>query len=293
MLDQTPDDVMKALRRIGRMKTIRNSRLIANLRDAQTVYERHDGAGDSADLVVASYNIHKCVGTDGRFDPMRTAAVIDELGADIVAIQEADRRFGTRDGLLDLLHIEEKLGLSHVPVASHATGHGWHGNALLYREGAVRDIQKLKLPGAEPRGAIVVDLEVKGGVLRVIAAHLGLLRHSRKRQIETLIAEVSECGTKPTLILGDLNEWRLGRRSSLTRLPASFGPSEALPSFPARYPVLALDRIFGTPESLVAKLEVHDSELARIASDHRPIKAFIDMKPVARQAERNSADQAA
>jgi endonuclease/exonuclease/phosphatase family metal-dependent hydrolase len=271
---------MKALRRIGRIRKLANSKHLANLRDAKTVYERHDGAGETADLVVASYNIHKCVGTDGKFDPMRTAMVIDELGADIVAIQEADRRFGTRDGLLDLLHIEEKLGLSAVPVGMSEVSHGWHGNALLYREGAVRDVQRLKLPGAEPRGAIVVDLEVKNGVLRVIAAHLGLLRHSRARQIEALIAEVSECGTKPTIILGDLNEWRLGRRSALSRLPETFAPSEALPSFPSRYPVLALDRIVGTPADLVARVEVHNSELARIASDHRPIKAHIDLKPV-------------
>jgi endonuclease/exonuclease/phosphatase family metal-dependent hydrolase len=266
---------MKALRRI---KQIANSKHIANLRDASTVYERADGLASEADLVVASYNIHKCVGMDGRFDPLRTAMVIEELGADIVAIQEADRRFGTRDGLLDLLHIEEKMGLTAVPVAMSDASHGWHGNALLYREGAVRDIQRLKLPGAEPRGAIVVDLEVKGRILRVIAAHLGLLRHSRARQMEALIAEVSECGTKPTIILGDLNEWRLGRRSALNGLPDSFGPSEALPSFPSRYPVLALDRIVGTPSDLVARLEVHDSELARIASDHRPIKAHIDLK---------------
>lgn len=284
---------MKALSRIGGIKTIANSKLISNLRDAQSVYERHQGAGDSADLVVASYNIHKCVGTDGKFDPLRTASVIEELGADVIAIQEADRRFGTRDGLLDLLHIEEQLGLTAVPVAMQQSSHGWHGNALLYREGAVRDIQRIKLPGAEPRGAVVVDLEVKSGMLRVIAAHLGLLRHSRKRQIDALISEVSECGTKPTLIVGDLNEWRVGARSVLAGLPASFGPSEALPSFPSRYPVLALDRIFGTPASLVAKLEVHDSELARIASDHRPIKAYVDLKAMERQIAGNVAHQVA
>ena len=60
--------------------------------------------------VFASYNIHKCVGVDRRFDPGRVAAVIAEVGADVIALQEADRRFGDRAGLLDLAAIERAPG---------------------------------------------------------------------------------------------------------------------------------------------------------------------------------------
>ena len=41
-----------------------------------------------ARLRVATYNVHACVGTDGRHDPDRVASVITELDADIVALQE-------------------------------------------------------------------------------------------------------------------------------------------------------------------------------------------------------------
>ena len=85
----------------------------------------------------------------------------------------------------------------------------------------------------------------------------------------------------PTLLVGDLNEWRGGRRSSLSRLQPTFDPaSGAVPSFPSRFPVLALDRALGHPHDLVTSVEVHDTPLARVASDHLPIKAHIDLKVV-------------
>ena len=85
----------------------------------------------------------------------------------------------------------------------------------------------------------------------------------------------------PTILIGDLNEWRVGRRSSLSPLSPVFDPaSGAVPSFPSRFPVLALDRALGHPHDLVTSVEVHDSPLARVASDHLPIKAHIDLKAV-------------
>ena len=88
-------------------------------------------------LLFASYNVHKCVGTDRRFDPARTAAVIAEIGADVLALQETDRRFGDRAGLLDLAAIERDAGLVPIPVRSSHSGHGWHGNLVLVRGGPV------------------------------------------------------------------------------------------------------------------------------------------------------------
>ncbi|MCA3538116.1 MAG: EEP domain-containing protein, partial [Rhodobacter sp.] len=86
------------------------------------------------DLGVASYNIHKGVGADRRRDLMRTAAVISEIGADIVALQEADTRFGNRRGLLDLDHLRADQGLVPVPVEGSGAAHGWHGNLILVRD---------------------------------------------------------------------------------------------------------------------------------------------------------------
>jgi endonuclease/exonuclease/phosphatase family metal-dependent hydrolase len=233
--------------------------------------------GEAGTLRVASYNIHKCVGTDRRFDPARTAAVIAELGADLVAVQEADRRFGRRIGLLDAAALERETGLAPLPVSDLPDGHGWHGNALLVRPGTPARIRRLALPGAEPRGALVAELDLPAGRLRVVAAHLGLLRRSRRQQaIAILRALAEDAGEVPTLLLGDLNEWRPGTRSSLRAFEPFFGPvNHGPPSFPARLPVLALDRILGWPRGLVRDVSAHDSLLARVASDHLPLTACV------------------
>ena len=241
----------------------------------------HDGVsvsetGTHSEIVVASYNVHKCVGLDRRFDPARTMQVISEIDADVIALQEADQRFGDRAGLLDLAAVERETGLIPVPLAGRLKSHGWHGNVVLYRKGSVASARQLVLPGAEPRGAVIVDLELEAGPLRVIAAHFGLLRHSRKLQAGTLLSAAELHSDKPTVLVGDLNEWRLGKRSSLRSLEPAFGPAHAVvPSFPSRFPVLALDRVMARPHNLLTELQAHDTALARIASDHLPIRAVI------------------
>lgn len=234
------------------------------------------------ELRVASYNVHKCVGTDGKFDPGRVAAVIAELGADLVALQEVDRRFGRRTGLLDVRALERATGLLPLPVSDLPDGLGWHGNALLVRPGTAWRLRRLDLPGAEPRGAILAELVLPGAdsPLRVVAAHFGLLRRCRARQAEAILDAVAQGARIPTLLLGDLNEWRLdGARSALRALEPLFGPvTRGQPSFPSRRPLFALDRILGCPRTRVRSVETHDSPLARIASDHLPIKAVVQLR---------------
>ncbi|MGU3401257.1 endonuclease/exonuclease/phosphatase family protein [Brucellaceae bacterium D45D] len=239
-----------------------------------------DTETSGGDIVIASYNVHKCVGVDKQFDPQRIADVISELDADVVALQEADKRFGERAGLLDLGLLERRHGLLPVPItATTPKGHGWHGNVLLFREGLVRSVRQLKLPGVEPRGALVADLQFPAGPLRIIAAHLGLLKRSREQQAETILSALQEADTLPTLLIGDLNEWRIGKRSSLAALKPTFDHvATAVPSFPSRFPVFALDRVLGAPHNLVTAVEVHNTPLARIASDHLPLKAHLDLK---------------
>ncbi|WP_159999618.1 endonuclease/exonuclease/phosphatase family protein [Roseomonas sp. 18066] len=227
----------------------------------------------SGPVTVASYNVHKCVGTDRRFDPARIAQVIGEIAPDIIAIQEADRRFGRRTGLLDTAALQE-AGLTLLPISSLPDGHGWHGNALAVRAGTPLSLQRIALPGAEPRGAVIAELELPAGKLRVIAAHFGLLRRCRTRQGAAILEAIGQGEAMPTLMMGDLNEWRPGRRSSLRVLESFFGPASFGPaSFPARLPVFALDRILGWPQGVVQEVRAHDTPLARKASDHLPLKA--------------------
>ena len=259
-----------------------SSRILTALQPENKTYL---GGGAKAGTLIASYNVHKCVGMDRRFDPDRVAAVIGEIGADIIALQEANRRFGERAALLDLPRLERESGLVPAPVTGTSNGHGWHGNLLLFREGIVRDVHQIRLPGVEPRGALVVDVDLNVGPLRIVAAHLGLLRRSRAQQADAILTAVSARSERPTLLLGDLNEWRLGGRSSLLNFDPTFGPlTVALPSFPSRFPLFALDRILANPQDLISGMEVHGTPLARIASDHLPIKARIDLEGAASQA---------
>ncbi|MEA3535260.1 endonuclease/exonuclease/phosphatase family protein [Rhizobium sp. CC-YZS058] len=266
----------------GIMAAIRARRVPLGGHEA-SAERRADRPGDT---LIASYNIHKCVGIDKRFDPGRIAEVIREIDADIVALQEADQRFGERAGLLDLERLRRECHLVSVPIAAFSPkGHGWHGNMLLLREGSVGKVAQLKLPGVEPRGALVVDLDLKQGPLRIIAAHFGLLRHSRGQQARAILKAIQEAEARPTILIGDLNEWRIGKRSALSMLSPVFDPAIAVvPSFPSRFPVLALDRVMGSPHNLVVHVEAHNTALSRMASDHLPLKAFIDLK--AAQAER-------
>lgn len=234
--------------------------------------------GDS-ELIVGSYNVHKGVGADMRRDTRRTIEVIRELGADLVALQEVDRRFGERRGVIDLEHLQEETGLEPVRLSTRlgTLAHGWHGNLLLFRGAEVEEARAITLPGLEPRGAIVCDLRVAGRPLRVIAAHLGLLHQSRLIQARRLAQEIEAAQDRPTLVMGDLNEWRLGARCSLMplrkQLRAVKRSAATAASFPARLPVLPLDRIIGCHRAELLDLATHDTPLARQASDHLPIRA--------------------
>lgn len=249
--------------------------------------------GDGS-AVIASYNIHKCVGLDGKFDRERTVAVIKEMGPDVIALQEVDERFGNRAGLLDLKALKRECGLVPVPLNATRSSHGWHGNLLLVRAGTAAAARQLVLPGAEPRGALVIELALAAGPLRVIAAHLGLLRRSRARQIKALLSAARLEEGRPTLILGDLNEWRLGTRSSLRALEPAFGPLRpTFPSFPSRFPIWSLDRILANPPEILTNIVVHDTPLARIASDHLPIKAAIALQKSEAESDVSGAASAA
>lgn len=233
------------------------------------------------ELIVGSYNVHKAVGNDLRRDPARTLEVIREIGGDIIALQEVDRRFGDRRGVLDLSALAENTGLQPVSVEGRLGrfAHGWHGNLLLFRNAEIEDVRSLQLPGLEPRGAIVADMKVAGQPLRVIATHLGLLHQSRLLQAHRLAEEIKQADGRPTLVMGDLNEWRLGASCSLMPirrgLRAVKRSAVTAASFPARLPVLPLDRIIGCNRAEIAEIMPHDTPLARVASDHLPIKARV------------------
>jgi len=226
-------------------------------------------------LTFASYNIHKAVGVDGRFDPDRIIAVLRELHADVIALQEADRRFGERESVLPKALLDDTPWRA-APVARRPRSLGWHGNALLVR----RDIdiemaEPLPLPTLEPRGAVRADLLVEGRRLRVLGAHLDLSGLRRRDQIRAMLRHCDQCEVAcPTVLMGDFNQWG---RGALREFAAPWRALAIGNSFPSRRPLAQLDRIVHSGEWVCGEAAVHHSALAAVASDHLPVRAVLSL----------------
>ncbi|MDJ0821394.1 MAG: endonuclease/exonuclease/phosphatase family protein [Paracoccaceae bacterium] len=225
-------------------------------------------------LRLASYNIRKCVGTDRRRDPDRVLEVVAGLGADVVALQEADLRLGARRSALDPERIEMRTGLRAVPMRHNDVSLGWHGNAVLLAPGIeAEEIAPLDLPGLEPRGALRIDLWRGPEALRLVAVHLGLRRRDRRRQMFAIRTALKALPEKPTAIAGDFNEWSLNR--GMEPLDGAFDVHSPSASYHARWPVAPLDRIATSTELALQNAGVGETRLAKRASDHLPLWADI------------------
>ncbi|SMY06338.1 endonuclease/exonuclease/phosphatase family protein [Flavimaricola marinus] len=225
---------------------------------------------DFAPLRLASYNIRAGLGTDLRRDPLRVMAAIAAFKADVVALQEADFRMGSRPTALPLPLIESHTGLRPLPVAENDVSLGWHGIALLARPDLSADkIYRFALPGLEPRGAVAVDLPD----LRVVGVHLGLLRHSRRAQLDHIREELDALPERPTVILGDFNEW--SRKVGLGRLARRYTILTPGRTFPSTLPMGALDRIAHCDRLHVRVIDPPSKAKGRHPSDHLPILAEI------------------
>ncbi len=248
-------------------------------------------------ITVASYNMRKAIGVDRRRRPDRVLAVLQEMDADIVALQEADKRFGTRasavpHALIDShgLYKPVEFGVSHSRLA-HAIPFGetietklglvtknlgWHGNAILVkREVEIIGYEALDLPTLEPRGAVLAELNVRGQELRVVGMHLDLSGLWRKRQVMRILDHIARRHRPmPTVIMGDTNEWSKAG-GVLREFDGRYEMANTGLSFHARRPVAALDRIIVERCLAIADCGVHHSVAASKASDHLPVWAKI------------------
>lgn len=227
---------------------------------------------------IATYNIRKCVGLDWRRRPERIIQVIAEMNADIVALQEADKRLGARHATLPVAALSDRTGLRAVTLPGESPSSGHHGNAILVRDGTeVLEVTALDLPSLEPRGALIADLKVHGQALRVAAVHLGLRPADRRRQAEAVAGALTGLAAgRPTVLLGDLNEWS-AQGPAIASLSANFEASAPLRSFHTALPVAPLDRIFVGHGLRFRHVGLHRSAAALRASDHLPLFADIDL----------------
>ncbi|MEJ2522443.1 MAG: endonuclease/exonuclease/phosphatase family protein [Gammaproteobacteria bacterium] len=244
-------------------------------------------------LRIMSYNVHSCIGMDGQLDVERIARVIALSSPDVVALQELDVG-RARTGGLDQAHLIARLLKMefHFHPALHIEEERY-GDAILTHL-PMRLVKAAALPGLvgrpdlEPRGAIWVAVEAYGREIQVLNTHLGLLRSERRVQVEALLGDEwlghPHCRS-PVVLMGDFNALPGSDvcrrvRDRLHDAQAADKGRRAKNTFPGRFPAVRIDHVFVDQAVGVAGVEVPASTLARMASDHLPLVADLQI-PVA------------
>jgi len=241
-------------------------------------------------LRVLTYNVHSCIGMDGKISPERIARVIARNAPDIVALQEIDVG-KERTGSIDQAHIIAKqlqMDFHFHPTVRVAEEQ--YGDAILTHL-PMRLVKSGKIPGLpnkphlEPRGAIWVEIEFEGLRLQCINTHLGLLGQERMAQMEALMGHEwlghPDCRS-PALICGDFNALptfpvcrMLARK--FDDVQSKLPEYKPLNTFFGRYPLIRIDHIYVGKNIEVLAVDVPDNELVRVASDHRPLIAELEI----------------
>jgi endonuclease/exonuclease/phosphatase family metal-dependent hydrolase len=224
-------------------------------------------------LRIATYNIHRCVGCDGVEAPERIAAVLQDINADVTALQEvAFDPSGPKNILADLAR---SMGARAIAGPTLLEKKGRYGNAILSRLVPERvDRLDISVPGREPRGVLAVKLRLNGNSVRIVTTHLGLRPRERRYQIRRLLPLLDDPNAAVTILLGDFNEWLLWGRP-LRWINRRFGSLPAPATFPSRRPLLALDRIWVNPADRLISMHHHRHVSAAVASDHLPLVAQV------------------
>lgn len=221
-------------------------------------------------LRLASYNIRKSVGLDWRRDPGRIIDVVNQLDADVVVLQEVDKRLGSRPSSIARRDLDVHTDFQVANLARNDVSLGWHGNGILVRKGlTIHDVGHIELPGLEPRGAVEVRVATADRIIAIVGVHLGLLRRNRKAQMEHIRAHLELDDISHSAVLGDFNEW-----SSTGGLDAFEGAFETVSpgkSFHSSRPLACLDRIALGRGIALVDAGVEQGKQARVASDHLPV----------------------
>lgn len=228
------------------------------------------GAGS---LSLVTYNIHSCLGTDGKFRPDRILRVLQSLDVDALGLQEVGWALRGRAGFDQFAFLERETGLTVIPglVRHHADAH--FGNAILTRHPVeAMDAFDLGLPYHSPRGGLEVRLKIAGRLVRLITVHLGLNPLERRLQIKRLLPRLVAEPNLPTLLCGDMNHWRRDS-ASMDRLRALLPEGVAGRTYPSGLPTLMFDRIMASSHLILEDHRVVVSDGTRMASDHLPLEA--------------------
>jgi endonuclease/exonuclease/phosphatase family metal-dependent hydrolase len=233
-------------------------------------------------LRVATYNIHRSRGLDGRTIPSRIAEVIRTIDPDVIALQEVVGAGPSSQG-----HAEEigaLIGMGWVMAPTRHLRGCLFGNVVLSRHPITHHAQyDLSWKTQEPRCCQRVDIAFGSDTLHLYNVHLGTAFLERRHQAGRLTAILHDRRVgSPKIVLGDFNEWTKGLATSvLTERMQSIDLRTHLRrrrTYPGVFPVLHLDHIYYDGEVEVAKVELPRTRLALMASDHLPLVAELNVK---------------
>jgi endonuclease/exonuclease/phosphatase family metal-dependent hydrolase len=227
---------------------------------------------------IATYNIHKGRGLDGRVRIERILRVLREIDADVVALQEVINRQGRSPQEHQACYLADELGYSYAAGETRMHRLGMFANVTLsrWRIESSRHID-LSVAGRQPRGAVHTDIRIRGHLLHVFNVHLGTAARERRAQArlidERLLQAIDISGQR--IVMGDFNDWNhglvtrtLSKEFHLTDLAAHLPRTRA---YPAVLPLLHLDHIYLDHRLKIEKARFHRNRLSLIASDHLPL----------------------
>ena len=233
---------------------------------------------------IMTYNVHRCVGVDGRLDTQRIAEVIAQCRPDVVALQELDVGRARTGGVDQAHEIAEQLGMKFHFHPAFWVEEEAYGDAILTacplrlcRAGPLPGLPRFKR--VEPRGALWVKIDIGGVEVDVVNTHLGLVPHEQRAQASALGGEEwlghPDC-TDPAILLGDFNATphhtayrRLAARLNDAQLLC--GRRRSLATYPSRMPMLRIDHVFVSRSIRITNVHTPKSGAARTASDHLPL----------------------
>lgn len=218
---------------------------------------------------VMTWNVHGTFSLNPSFDLPGVIALVQKWSPDIVALQEIDSRGGREN---PFVAIENALGGHSVGAKSIVTTDGDYGQMLVSRWPWRRapEVHDISYPEREPRRAISADIATPKGDLRVISTHLGLSIGERRDQAAKLL-RLARDASSASVVVGDFNDW-FWINSVRGVLAESFPVRTRLRTFPARWPLMRLDRIYGHQVRIVRSFT---DRAAGAISDHLPVIADV------------------
>ena len=232
---------------------------------------------------VLTYNVRRCLGTDGRVEPTRIAEVIASCDPHIVALQELDVGRARTGGVDQADAVAKALGMElHFHPALRVFDELYGDAVMTTRPSRLVKADALPAPGPiarlEPRGALWISAQVGGRHCEIVNTHLGLRGHERLVQVEALLGPDwigSATPSAPLMLVGDLNAVPSSR--AYRRIARRLRDAHALaggrprPTFPSRLPFLRLDHVFVNGCIDVLRADTIRTPLSRVASDHLPL----------------------